>query len=408
MELKGYAVSIRGKDHVSTGLPLQDASGMRHLAPGWVAAVVADGVGSAKRSDEGSRVAAEGFLAAAQRLLDPQQPMHTVRQAFAEAYRDVLAYAKQHGCPMTELDTTMHAAIFNGRRAWIGHAGDGGVFAFSQIGTFSEVTRPQKGPDHVCVIPFTHGPEGWEFFEADEVRAVMMVTDGIRDNAVKPYALTISGYEAYPAVATALMDPAALPFHTASEAEVGEGVRQLIEKCDPNQFYPRLLGAIAAHVGDAALAQQLTVAIARSNFPLKLLRGVEDDISVAVVAETEALPVPLDAQAFVEPDWKQIHERLYQLLYHGERPEPQPQPVVAARSEPGSTLAPREPVPANSPPAPMHATAQRAPEPMDGCVTTDWRTIAQCKWHDQWMTPHRHPDIRRKLTRSRAAATMQR
>lgn len=54
-----YGFSVVGKSHIKKGTCCQDSHCIRKLENGWIIAAVADGVGSAKNSHIGSKIAAK-------------------------------------------------------------------------------------------------------------------------------------------------------------------------------------------------------------------------------------------------------------------------------------------------------------------------------------------------------------
>src|SRR5437867_2109068 len=69
-----FGCSSRGQHHAATGLPCQDAHAVAGLPGGAVVLVVADGAGSAPRSDQGAALAVEQAAASLASLADRRLP----------------------------------------------------------------------------------------------------------------------------------------------------------------------------------------------------------------------------------------------------------------------------------------------------------------------------------------------
>lgn len=128
------STSTPGASHIRRGLPCQDS--VRSLELGGVTVlVVADGAGSAARSELGSALAVELACTSVARawehpptsgvqleaMLD--RVMSDVRSSFAEASRSVAAQA---GCSISDLSTTL--AITLVAWPWVAYAGIGDAF----------------------------------------------------------------------------------------------------------------------------------------------------------------------------------------------------------------------------------------------------------------------------------------
>src|SRR6185436_9273324 len=96
--------SVTGTSHLKSGLPCQDAHACRAL-PGGVILAVADGAGSAERSAEGARCAADSVLTALEASLadgwpaDPSPWRELFTQAYADAKTSVDHLAETAGLP---------------------------------------------------------------------------------------------------------------------------------------------------------------------------------------------------------------------------------------------------------------------------------------------------------------------
>ena len=103
---QAVAVSVIGAAHVLAGMPCQDAS-LCFASDDVLVACVADGAGSARYSDEGSRIAVDEFVSVSRYLLmsgDGLDPPKIVSRAFEAACTAVRETA---GCDLSEFATTL-------------------------------------------------------------------------------------------------------------------------------------------------------------------------------------------------------------------------------------------------------------------------------------------------------------
>lgn len=150
MNWQGYGASVVGTSHQATGTPCQDAFLLRLCGPVVIAAV-ADGLGSASRSADGSRLAVSAAVEAVEQALATTTPLTgnhwrvTVQSAFAAA-RDALeqqaAAAEQ---PLRDFATTLLVAVVTPGVLATGHLGDGAIVARRSTGELETVSLPQRG-----------------------------------------------------------------------------------------------------------------------------------------------------------------------------------------------------------------------------------------------------------------------
>ena len=128
------SASTTGTSHVRADLPCQDSHGYRIL-DNLVIAAVADGLGSAPKSDEGARLAVEVALTTIEKAIGPSLPddsenwTRILQDAFLRAREHLQASAEKSAIPIREYGTTLLAMILT--RDWlvVGHIGDGAVVA---------------------------------------------------------------------------------------------------------------------------------------------------------------------------------------------------------------------------------------------------------------------------------------
>ena len=176
-----FGASVIGPLHVRLGLPCQDAcSSFRSLGGESTVIAVADGLGSAARSELGARVAADVSCATAGEILDrpgAQESLWDVVQAAAAAARGALEKrAADDGVALRELATTLIVVATRGDGLAIAHIGDGAVVAEDGSGLLL-VSAPGESEYANEVTPLTS--QDWK----DSLRIVSLVA-GIRSLAV--------------------------------------------------------------------------------------------------------------------------------------------------------------------------------------------------------------------------------
>ena len=179
-----FGISTVGKSHIKKGTCCQDSHYIKTMQNGWVIAAVADGVGSAKNSHIGSKIAAETVV----EFCDECMPWDfniisiksMMRTAYNYAFKQILRESQQSGEPIESYDTTLSMVIYDGQRIIYGHSGDGAIFGLTTFGDYVEITRPQKSADGVSVIPLRGGYTQWviDTYEED-LSAVLLMTDGM-------------------------------------------------------------------------------------------------------------------------------------------------------------------------------------------------------------------------------------
>ena len=139
------AATAPGSSHLRDDLPNQDAVAHRLVTTprGPVVVVaVADGAGSASRSDEGSRIAVDSavdtIIAGVRKRPAAAQSRHLanslVREAVKRAKNAVVRYSKSQGIAPRELACTLIVAVAGDRLLTAAQVGDGAVVAFDVAG----------------------------------------------------------------------------------------------------------------------------------------------------------------------------------------------------------------------------------------------------------------------------------
>ena len=152
-----------GVSHEAAGQPCQDAAdsrtvpyGMQKKTPYTVILAVADGAGSAERSDEGSRLAVESALDIIESELRPRRGKRPRRrgtrnltrflaEAFAGAAEALAKKAQQDGTDVRQYATTLLIAVAVGDVVAAGQTGDGAIVARTGDQEYRTLITPQRG-----------------------------------------------------------------------------------------------------------------------------------------------------------------------------------------------------------------------------------------------------------------------
>ena len=183
-DIRAYGASKRGRSHEITGKPCQDSShfGLHPLFSNVAILIVADGVGSAERSEEGSRLAVDTVRA----FLESSKPPFTpemIREAYQKAWEAIDKHTEEGTGWPCDYDTTLSTAVFDAESGKIvyGHSGDGAILAIGLDGIVRSLTVPQKGAEANSVKPL-RDLFAWEFGEEEgPFVSVMAMTDGVLD-----------------------------------------------------------------------------------------------------------------------------------------------------------------------------------------------------------------------------------
>jgi serine/threonine protein phosphatase PrpC len=278
-----YNLSLQGESHKKDGTVCQDASRIEKIPCGWIIAAIADGVGSAKHSDVGSSLAVHTVIEHISESCPAEWSVSELTAALRAAYKSSLekitAKADDDGNDLSEYDTTLTAAIYNGSRLVYAHVGDGGIITLSKNGDFSMLTAPQKGEEFNSVSPL-RSEKSWEFgsnSDDDSICAFAMVTDGIYD-VVCPWLLSQQEQKIYINYIRPFMDRNLLKAGTTEDFE--------IIKTEAEGFL------------DSERNQNIT-----------------DDKTVAVVINTDVMPAVKPDEYYAEPDWARLQGENRKFLY---------------------------------------------------------------------------------------------
>lgn len=314
-----YGCSQQGRQHIKMNKPCQDSNIRRTLSNGWILVAIADGVGSAKRSELGSREAVDAIASFCE-LAFPVDACcinlkSMMRTAMNYALKKVYEKAEAYELPEEALDTTLSVILWNGSRYVFGHSGDGGILGMHVDGRMEQLTHPLKGEDGVSVLPLRAGYQNW-YIDAgdDDFVSFLLMTDGMYD-IFTPYLLRKTEDGIYHSLAQIFMNPA-ITYGTSQEL-LQERVERLVSGETGWKEYRVLLQELLTMYFDKAEVRQILSSVEEYRYPVGLLSGVMDDRTVAGVIKRDSSLSEQMASDYIEPDWVELKriwtKRAYQI-----------------------------------------------------------------------------------------------
>lgn len=198
-----FALSLQGASHLRSGAPCQDNNGFVWLEEaGLLLCAIADGVGSCAHSHWGARTAVAAVLDALGRELKALSGGKPVRlekcgkekleglfhRAFLQAQEAVGSEADSRGLLALEFQSTLTAAVYDGRRLACCHIGDDGIVAQGTSGNYALITSRMKGEEANSVMTLQSGCREILLTTTD-IAGFLMTTDGVLDAYVSGKAL---------------------------------------------------------------------------------------------------------------------------------------------------------------------------------------------------------------------------
>ena len=319
-----HDLSIRGYSHEISNMPMQDSFAALELDNGWIVLAVADGVGSKPYSDIGAQKAVEAVVNHINNFwgyyIDDASVETMLYAAYQSACAEIFEQALKDKASIHEYSTTLHTVIFSDGLLYIMHAGDGGIAILTEEGEYKKITSPMKDTDGEAVIPLQAGPEKWQFVVShDRAQSVIVATDGFWDKLC-PSILDGYGYKSgiEKSIATFFMSPWARNWEEEDLSLIREK-EMCVMRGDMQdavtEFYSTLVKGIAQGE-DITEAQQLVKdKIVPGNVPLKLLRGIKDDITILSLIRFNPYPRKTESGHFSPPDWLAINQWANEKLY---------------------------------------------------------------------------------------------
>lgn len=180
--------SVQGTSHQERDIPCQDAHAYRLLPEGVALVAVADGAGSAERSDEGARWAVEHVIASVQAGLAEGSPEDDVgweallTEAFIQAGQALVQRAEAEDALPRDFATTLTCALVSHDRLAVGQIGDGIVVAKGKDGGLFAAVLPQRG-EYANETFFLTTAEALQQLEVQiytqPIEALAVMTDGL-------------------------------------------------------------------------------------------------------------------------------------------------------------------------------------------------------------------------------------
>ena len=387
--ISSYSFSLVGKDHLYTGTPCQDYSDIIYLQNGWTIAAVADGVGSALRSDEGSKIAVTSALSFCSEnfptSIDAKNILAMLLLSFHRAFGKIRIHAENELADLEDFDTTLTVVCFYKGMLFYGHCGDGGIFVVNRFGEASEVTIPQKGDDPSSVIPLRSGPEHWVFDQHSEnVPVVLLATDGVRDR-IASNNFCNSTFKLYVPLLLFL----SIIFDLSSRARdyFTDHLKELFAENSSitnDWIYDRLLNVYENN--NIPDAKTIVEQIRSNNNLYSSMSRITDDISIAVLNDPN-IPIMFNMPDmpngyFSDPDWQRIKQEIHRELYpHLYSQDPQavtyryPSSVVQQPDDLPLTVQPDD-LPLTVQPDDLPLTVQPDDLPLTVQQTDDLRSIS--------------------------------
>jgi serine/threonine protein phosphatase PrpC len=184
-----FSASTQGTSHLLSGTPCQDAHAFHIWETGMIAAV-ADGLGSASRSDQGAQLAIEAALTMLDQLFmtcqldDLDNWAQYLSSAFTAARESLERAATSSSCSLREYGTTLIVLIIAQNHLAVGHLGDGAVVAMLEDGSIHTISAPERGEYANEVVPLT-APDAlcrvrYSVFPIT-AKVVALLTDGLQN-----------------------------------------------------------------------------------------------------------------------------------------------------------------------------------------------------------------------------------
>lgn len=185
-----YKTRCAGPYHIKNNIPCQDSYAYKLLENGYIVSAVADGLGSCKHSDIGSKVAVDSAVDVCSGKLEAgmsdEEIIDIMKLAYMVADANVSTTAEKAGNSYDDYDTTLCLAIYNGINLYYGQAGDSGLVALTDTGEYIPVTSQQRDQDG-AVFPLCFGLNYWEFGKVERnILGYALMTDGIWGKLVPP------------------------------------------------------------------------------------------------------------------------------------------------------------------------------------------------------------------------------
>lgn len=200
---KVFAASVKGPLHDTLKTPCQDAKSYKTFPGGGLVIAVADGLGSAAKSQLGSQLAVETAVQAYGEVIRATPPIPEFKKRAEETLRRCVktleAKAQELGCPLRDLACTMILVVVDKGKVWAAHIGDGAVVARKKEG-LAMVSEPGESEYANEVTPLTS--DKWESAvryggPAEDVYELAVFTDGCQRAAFSKQGGMLTAHEGF-------------------------------------------------------------------------------------------------------------------------------------------------------------------------------------------------------------------
>ena len=325
-----YGFSIKGKSHSTRNMACQDANKVIQLNNGCSVGLVAHGVGSAKSSDIGAKIAVEKAGEYCSKNINSgmnlDQQLQVLKDSFSYALNSINQYATENNAQIEDFDTTLSGAIYDGQSIAYGHAGDGGIVVKKNDGTMDIITEQQQGENKQYVKPLRAGEGSWSFGKLDNnIASVMLVTDGILNELISPFLLNATDSVAkatgqkkvYNSAAEFLMNPDCVmnnksfnnPKNILESFLDGDMDRNVFSNCLKNGY---------SKFFDENLTKRLCDGMAKYSYPVWAIDQITDDKTVVCMMNEQAKVSCQPPAFYSEPDWQGL-KTTYEKMVHPEK-----------------------------------------------------------------------------------------
>lgn len=308
----GYGFSLTGRSHMGTATPCQDSHLLTHQHGRWQLVAVADGVGSAPCSDQGSAAALSALAFRCESLLTHEgdaECLETLCAGFSYALDSVRQLAQESGRALSDYDTTLTACLYDGETVFIGHVGDGGVIGMDKESHYHLLTQVQKGEAWNEVCPLRFGDEFWVFEQAPmPCTAILLLTDGLLDQ-VAPSLLFGQPDPLYRGFVSTFLPSEVIASSTAAALpELEQTVGRWL--CESKGEVSALASVVTGASPGTLLGQRLGEALAQDAY-----NHLTDDLTAAALWRRDVKPQPPEPSYLDEPDWEALRRERYDKLY---------------------------------------------------------------------------------------------
>ena len=324
-----YGFSLQGKSHIRKGVVCQDSHIFKQLENGWYTLAIADGVGSAKYSQEGSKIATKTVARFCMKYIksdmDDKRLLEELKKAYQIAFRQIELYCKNKNGQIEDYDTTLSVAVYTGTDVFFGHAGDGGIIIKDSYGKYEMITAPQKGEDGISVRPLRAGSDSWEFGTVKrKVESILLVTDGMLDTLLSPL-LNIKQLQTNPIMQNNQMNiyvtlaeffmNADCVFRNPNIKNPNQYMRNFLDGDITNEQFNECLYNGYSHIFDRNIANAICNTVKKYNYCTWKINKVDDDKTV-VCAINEIKQINAEnPEYYAEPDWKNLQREFDKLAY---------------------------------------------------------------------------------------------